>query len=103
MIYAVYIIATGAAVSICDDPKQLADADLLAKKGYAVQVLDISNWDAGGAWDPATLSFLPRAPDEPEDKIALDLAVDAATLKDGDLFRYDAAKGGLVAVAAEKI
>lgn len=58
MMYAVYMMADGTLFSVTNDASVL-DADL-ASNGMAVKQLDITPYDAGGAWDKTNLVFLPR-------------------------------------------
>lgn len=74
MIYAVFETATGRLESMCDSAADLAPADVLQARGLDVKPLDITTYDAGGPWDPRTLTFLPREDDVPID---VDVPIDA--------------------------
>ena len=65
MIYAVYRASDGALVSTTTSAESVAPDAVLASKGLAVKAIDMKPEEAGGAWDAAAKSFLPKPPDEP--------------------------------------
>jgi hypothetical protein len=62
-IFMVYQAENGAPVSSTVDPAQIAPAEILAARGYAVA--ERPDEEAGGIWNPAELRFDPRPAEPP--------------------------------------
>lgn len=64
MIYAVVSAASGALVSTTDRAELVASAESLTAEGFELVTLDITAFEAGGAWDAAARTFLLRDPEQ---------------------------------------